>query len=493
MTRPRAGLLPPIHLQLQGAPAHRQICDWLRGAITDGRLRPGQGVPSSRALAVELGISRTTVMTAFEQLQAEGYLESVVGAGTRIAAVIPDDVLDAIDTTGRRYGGQRAPRAISTRGRTLLALPQDSQPQIVGAFRACIPALDRFPHATWSALLRRHARHASPTLMAYGDPMGHGPLRDALAGYLGAARAARCDASQIMITAGAQQALQLCARVLLDPGEAIWMEEPGYPGAQRAFTEAGARLVPVPVDQHGLDVEEGIRREPHPRAVYITPSHQYPMGAIMNAARRTQLLAAAARTGSWIIEDDYDSEYRFAGRPIASLQGLDTDERVIYVGTFSKVLFPALRVGYLVLPKDLVVPFRAARDAADLFPPTLLQAALADFLREGHFARHIGRMRMLYKQRCAALVRSLRTQLGERFEIVNAEAGLHLVALLPPAIDDRAVGRRLVGFDIAVGPLSDCCLQNPARGGLILGYGSSSEAQLENAVAKLAAVLAAMT
>src|SRR6202522_3931475 len=235
--------------------------------------------------------------------------------------------------------------------------------------------------------------------MAYGDAMGYMPLREAIAEYLGAVRAVRCEPSQILVTTGSQLCLQLSAQVLLDPNERVWIEEPGYPGARHALMSTGAQLVPVPVDYEGLDVAEGIRRARSARAVYITPSHQYPLGVTMTATRRMLLLNWAARSGAWIIEDDYDSEYRLGGRPIASLQGLDTDARGIYVGTFSKVIFPALRLGYVVLAKDLVVPFSNARDASDQFSSTLYQAAMADFIREGHFARHIRRMRILYLER----------------------------------------------------------------------------------------------
>jgi GntR family transcriptional regulator/MocR family aminotransferase len=278
--------------------------------------------------------------------------------------------------------------------------------------------------------------------MAYGDPMGHMPFREAIAEYLGAARAVRCDASQIMVVSGSQHGLQVTARALLDDGDAVWMEEPGYPGAHRALAMAGVKLVAVPTDQEGLDVDGGIRRAGRARAAYITPSHQYPMGMTMSAARRMKLLNWAQKARAWIIEDDYDSEYRFGGHPLASVQGLGRGDRVIYVGTFSKVLFPALRVGYLVIPKELVPGFRVARDSIDLFPSTLFQRALTDFIRQGHFARHIRRMRILYMERRRMLIEALNENLGDRIEIVSADAGMHLVCLLPLESDDRDVSRQ---------------------------------------------------
>jgi len=321
--------------------------------------------------------------------------------------------------------------------------------------------------------------------MAYGDAMGYLPFREAIAEYLGAVRGVRCEASQILVTTGSQQALQISAQVLLDPKDRVWMEEPGYPGARQAFMTVGAHLIPVRVDHDGMNVEEIIRRGRDARAVYVTPSHQYPMGMTMGATRRMLLLNSATRSGVWVIEDDYDSEYRFGSRPIASLQGLDTDERVIYVGTFSKVMFPALRLGYVVVPKELLAAFSAARDAADIFSSTLYQAVLTDFIREGHFARHIRRMRMLYMDRRKALVEAIQCQMGDMLEIIGAEAGMHLVALLPAGTDDVAVSRKAAQKGISAMPLSTCYLKQPARSGLILGYGGANAHQIHDGIRKL--------
>jgi GntR family transcriptional regulator / MocR family aminotransferase len=325
--------------------------------------------------------------------------------------------------------------------------------------------------------------------MAYGDAMGYVPLREAIAEYLGTVRAVRCEPSQILVTTGSQQGLQLSAHVLLDADERVWIEEPGYPGARQALLMAGARLVPVPVDHEGLNVAEGIRRARTAHTVYITPSHQYPLGMTMSATRRMQLLNWAARSGAWIIEDDYDSEYRFGGRPIPSLQGLDMDARVIYVGTFSKVTFPALRLGYVVVPEDLVDAFSTARDATDQFSSTLYQAVMTDFIREGHFARHTRRMRMLYMERRTALVEALHEEMGDRFEVIGTEAGMHLVALLSPGISDVEVSRKAAQIGISAMPLSSCYLKPPVRGGLILGYGGTDAQQMYEGMRKLRTTL----
>ena len=489
MKRISASFLPPIALDSsRRIPLYRQLYEWFSRAILAGQLRPGQRVPSTRSLAAELKISRIPVSGAYEQLHAEGYFETFVGAGTCVARSIPDDALKpAIAKTGgasRQISNPKALRTVSRRV-ALMRLPaQTWSPQLV-AFRVSLPALEHFPVRVWSKLVNRHSRKPTRQSMAYGDAKGYGPLREAIAEYLGAARAVRCDPSQILVTTGSQQGLQLSGQVLLDANERVWIEEPGYPGARQALLMAGAQLVPVPVDHEGLDVAEGIRRARSAHAVYITPSHQYPLGVTMSATRRMLLLNWAMRSGAWIIEDDYDSEYRLGGRPIASLQGLDTDARVIYVGTFSKVMFPALRLGYMVVPHDLVEAFAAARDASDQFSSTLYQAAMTDFIREGHFARHIRRTRMLYMQRRTALVEAIHRRMGDELEVIGAEAGMHLVVLLPPGTNDVAVSRHAAQRGISAMPLSSCYLKPPARSGLILGYGSTSPRQIDDGIRKL--------
>ncbi len=490
MKRVFASFFPPIALDHRTkTPMHRQLYDWFRRAVIEGQMRPGQRVPSTRGLATELKISRIPVLQAYEQLLAEGYFETFVGAGTCIASSIPDDTLSpaVVKTQSGRQEilGKRGPRRMSRRGVALTQLPAQAWLDNLGAFRVSLPALDHFPIRIWSQLVARHSRRATKGIMAYANAMGYLPFREAIAEYLGTVRGVRCDASQILATTGSQQALQLSAQVLLDPKDRVCLEEPGYPSARHAFMMAGAQLVPIPVDQDGLNVEEMIRRGRGARAVYVTPSHQYPTGMTTSASRRLLLLNWAARSGAWIIEDDYDSEYRFGSRPISSLQGLDTDARVIYIGTFSKVLFPALRLGYVVVPKDLVPAFFAARDAADVFSSTLYQAVLTDFIREGHFARHIRRMRMLYMDRRKALVNALQAQMGDMTEVIGPEAGMHLVALLPPRIDDVEVSRMAGQRGISAIPISSCYLTAPARAGLILGYGGTNARQIHDGVSKL--------
>lgn len=491
MRRVPASFLPPIALDPgRATPLYQQLSEWFRRAIIEGRLRPGQRVPSSRNLAEELKISRIPVLGAYEQLCAEGYLETFTGAGTCVARSIPQ--------TRRRKPAARVSRpnestrqhAISARAKSI-ALPASPWLKNMGAFRVGLPALDHLPLGVWSKLVHRHWREPPPDLLAYGDPMGYLPFREAIAEYLGVFRGVRCEAAQIMVTTGSQQALQVIGHVLLDAGDSVWMEEPGYPGAHQALALAGAKLIPIPVDQEGMHVSEGIERCPDARAVYITPSHQFPLGTTLSAARRLALLSWAAHSGVWIIEDDYDSEFRFGGRPVPALQGLDPDGRVIYLGTFSKVLFPALRLGYVVLPKGLAEAFCAAREATDTFSSPLYQIVMADFLREGHFARHIRRMRKLYMQRRTALVEAIAKHVPDRLEIVAADTGMHLVALLPPGTDDVAVSSAAARKGVSVRPLSLCCLKPPPRGGLIFGYGGASVPQINVGIRALKTVLQA--
>jgi GntR family transcriptional regulator / MocR family aminotransferase len=491
------GFFPSITIENDSStPIYRQVYNWFRVAIVTGRLRPGQRVPSSRQLASELSVSRTTILGAIQQLSAEGYMESSAGSGTFITKSIPDQVTRFV-ASDSQPSIQRARRdglrRVSKSAANLLSLqtpPLALAHRIgIGAFRIGLPALDHFPISIWSRLVNRHWRQPKKELMTYGDPMGYLPCRQAIAEYLAVVRGVRCEASQVMIVSGSQQGLAISARVLLDSGDSLWAEEPGYLGGLRVFTAAGCRLVPIPVDNEGLDVKTGIKSRPEARAAFITPSHQFPLGMTMSVARRMLLLDWAARKGSWIFEDDHDSEYRFATRPIGSLQGLDVDGRVIYVGTFSKILFPSLRIGYLVLPNDLVPAFSLVRFATDIFPSTLDQVVLTDFIREGHLARHIRRMRTIYMDRHEILIREIRKQIGTSVEIVSSNAGIHLVLLLPAGVQDTIVSDRAAGAGVATVPLSICYQGTAPKNGLILGYGGVNQKQIQDGVRRLHAVI----
>jgi GntR family transcriptional regulator/MocR family aminotransferase len=469
-------------------PLHRQIYDGLRHAILEGMLRAGQRVPSSRALATELGVSRFPVLTAYEQLLHEGYLEGRVGSGTFVRAAPPDDAFRPAARPSR-VPAKASPPPPSAPGAPRASARLELWEGGVRPFRMSVPALDQFPHAAWARIVARHAHRLAPIHMAYGDPAGLGILRAAIAEHLRTTRAVRCEPDDVLVVSGSQAALRLCAAVLVRRGDRVAIEEPGYPGAHAALAAGGAELAPVPVDDEGL-VVDALRAERGPiRAVYVTPSHQYPLGTSMSAARRLALLDWAARGGAWVLEDDYDSEYRYVSRPLGALQGLDAHHRVVYIGTFSKVLFPALRVGYLVVPPALRERFVAARDALDVFSATLYQLALADFLAEGHFARHLRRMRAIYLGRRDALLGGLARHCAGVLTVHNADAGLHVATLLPEGTNDVEVASRLAEQGVTATALSTCYLGAARRPGLLLGFGGFDEGTLAAATRTLGALL----
>jgi GntR family transcriptional regulator/MocR family aminotransferase len=492
VSRRTSSFPPPMALDFGSeTPLYRQISMWFQQAILSGRLQPGQRVPSTRALAKELGVSRIPVVSAYELLIAEGYLQTFVGAGTCVSQSIPDSLFkpqrEALADTLVVEPRARAPRTVSRRALELEGPARNWLRRAGGCTN-----LQQFPVATWSRLLSRHARKASKEAMGYGDPMGYGPFREAIAEYLGAFRAVKCDPSQVMVTTGSQQALQIASLALLDPGDRVWVEEPGYPGTQQALRAAGASLVPVPVDQEGMNVGHGIELARRARAAFVTPAHQFPLGVSMSAARRIELLNWASVNGAWIIEDDYDSEYRFGGNPFASLQGLDGDGRVIYLGTLTKVVFPTVRLGYIVLPKDLTGSFLDVRNATDTVATTMLyQMAMTDFIREGHFSRHIRRMRALYMEKRSALAAAIGAQARGALEVVGDEAGMLLCALLPPGLSDVEIVSRIPKGGATAYPLSECYASPPQRGGLMFGYANLDVREIPAAVNAIVAVIRA--
>ncbi|MGR2737952.1 MocR-like pyridoxine biosynthesis transcription factor PdxR [Billgrantia sp. Q4P2] len=451
----------------------------LREWIQTGRLVSGQRLPSTRQLAQELGLGRNTLLAAFDQLLAEGFLVTLQGAGTFVADLpfehaTSNPVVSALpartDTDSVR---------LSSRGTALLAFCRARQERYP-AFVPGVPALDRFPHAQWQRLLRRHLQRMPTDWLAYQAQGGVPALREALADYLQISRSVRCRPEQILIVQGAQQGFELIVRLLSDSGDPVWLEEPGYQGAQACFAAAGLDMTPVPVDGEGMYIESMSGPQP-PRLIYVTPSHQYPSGATMSLTRRLSLLEAAERHGAWIVEDDYDSEFRYGQRPIAALQGLAEQARVIYVGTFSKVMYPGLRLGYLVLPEPLVEPFRQANARLHREGQYAVQAALADFIVRGHFSRHIRRMRDCYRRRQALLRKALAPAVVRGLRLSEGQAGMHLVAWLDDAEHERSLVERAGDEGISLSPLSSYYLDAPGHPGLVLGYAGTVEAEIERA------------
>ena len=472
-------------------PLHRQVYNGLREAILSGRLPAGAQIPSSRWLADYLGVSRTTVLGAFDQLVAEGYIVGVVGSGSYVARQLPDHLLQVrrSPVSGVR-SGRAAP--LADRLTQLREMPPGVThlPGRRPAFRIGVPPVDQFPVSVWSRLAAARYRALDPTQLFHGPPRGTPALREAIVTHHTTARGVRCTPEQVIVVSSAQEAMDLAYRVILNPGDAAWFEDPGYTGARGALVTAGARIVPVPVDENGLDVEHGIATEPGARVVYVTPSHQCPRGSTLSLERRLALLDWADRSDAWILEDDYDSEYRYTGRPLTALQGLDVAGRVLYIGTFNKTVFPALRLAYLVLPTGLVDAALAIRSLGAQHAPTLEQGILTDFLIEGHYARHLRAMRVVCRERRDALLDAAAREAAGLLEVERSETGLHMVAWLPPGVDDRAASAAAAAHGIEAGALSSYSETGPrGRGGLVLGYGGLRHEDVEPAVRALAAAL----
>jgi GntR family transcriptional regulator/MocR family aminotransferase len=478
----------PIALEGAGsAPLHRQLYDQLRDAIVSGRLARGVRLPSSRALAESLGVSRSTVISTFGQLLSEGYLKASTGSGTYVSDQLPEE---SVPRVRRERTAMASAFRLSTYGVSLVHAPSLEPPRVPGTidFRDGRPALERFPFDVWRRLIGRYLRADARRFDYSASAAGYEPLRAAVADYLSRARAVRCTADDVVIVIGSQQAIDLTTRVLVEPGEAVAVEDPGYLGAQRTFAAHGAEVYGVPVDEHGMNVDALARIRDTMRLVYVTPSHQFPMGVVLSLERRMQLLRWAERAGAVIFEDDYDSAYRYEGRPIPALQGLDAAGRVVYCGTFSKTLFPALRIGYVVVPRPLREVFIEAKAFSDRQSPILEQCALADFIAEGHYERHLRRMRVLYRSRREALLRALRTHVGGALEVVGDSAGMHLLVRLPVA-DEASLVERARAAGVVLLSTSVQYLRERPRGEFIFGFAENDEATIDEGVRRLARVL----
>lgn len=475
-----------FHLTLDHAsarPIFQQIYLALREAIVANTLAPGSKLPSSRDLALRLKVSRTSVVSAYDQLLAEGYVVGREGSGTYVS----DDVPSAIVTPTRVAGanGTASRQVVSVAGARYGRFAQDLVPPGSLPFAAGCCSVDAKTVEAWRRIGAEQMRQFDPINLSYADPSGEAPLRREIAAYLRAARAVQCDDDQVIVLSGAQQAIDLSIRTLLNPGDPIWIEDPGYGATREALAAAGAGLVPVPVDENGLDVAAGIAVARQARAVYITPSHQYPTGAVMSMSRRLELLAWASQTGAWIVEDDYDSEFRYAGRPLASLQGLDRGGCVVYVGTLSKVLFPGIRLGFAVVPHHLIDIFRGARFLSDRSPPTLQQAMTAEFMRQGFLTSHIRRMRQRYKEARDVVVEAIDRHLGDLVDIEVPDCGIQLVIHFRDGLSDVTVAEAARRQGLIVKPVSPHYIAAPPRQGLVLGYSGFDNHKLRAAAAEL--------
>ena len=453
-------------------PLHRQLYEGLRRAILEGKLGAGERLPSSRDLAQDLNLSRNTVVAAINQLSVEGYLGSRVGSGTYVNDNVPRVHPGQAPSAQRRLRDLAPAGQLSARGlalsTTFCATDLEVQP-----FTPGIADFSAFPLTLWQRLQNKHWRMTYPDMLDYNDSGGYAPLRRAIADYLRVFRSVQLDADQVIVTTGTQQSLELCARLLADHGDTVWVEDPAYWGAAKAFMATGLSIEPVPVDEEGINPDAAAPGKT-PKLIYVTPSHQYPTGAVMSLPRRHQLLLAARTHNAWVLEDDYDSEYRFSGPPISSLEGLDTDGRVFYMGTFSKVLYPGIKLGYLVVPKPLVAAFKQAHYDLNRPGQMPLQAALAEFIEMGHFSSALRRARQNYAERRQCLLEALRPVLESTPPspvISGAEQGLHLCLRLPSGSDDKAIALILARQGLTVRPLSTYCLTRQDLQGLVIGYG----------------------
>ena len=467
---------------------HSQLYNSLRELILDGVLKSEQRLPSSRVLAEELSISRTTVLTVYDRLNSEGLLYSKTGAGSFVSSILKQRqlTLDGVVAENSDAAKDSPPlsRAFREMYKRLPIRVEISNPQ---AFSTAIPAIDVFPMELWSRLVSRYSRR--PDLVRYIPSKGYPPLLEAIAAHLRTERGLECRPDQIYITSGAQQALNFLGEILLDPGDTVWFENPGSRVARNGFVARGAKLVPVPVDDEGLDVKQGISAAPDFKLVSVTPSHQQPRGSIMSLSRRLELLNAADKANAWIIEDDFDGEFFYAKRPLLTLFSIARNRRVIYVGTFSKSMFPSLRLGYFVIPDTLVEQLN--RSVGSYLPavPLLIQAAAAEFIDKGHFATHIRKAKKVYLERYQALSTAIAQHLDQYLDLIPTETGFHALALFKKDFDEREVADLAMQAGLLVRPLSNYCIEPLAEiKGIALGYGCVTPKQIEDSVIKLKSI-----
>lgn len=466
-----------------GSNRRERLCTALRQAVQSGQARLGERLPSSRDLAQDLGLSRVTVEAAYTQLETEGYLRRSVGQGTFIAIDMETSskriksrmVTDSMAHGGHALLSQRGQRMVNTGGCT--------EPELPRAFVAGSPDLDAFPTDLWRQLTQRRLRNGARALMFYGDPQGLPALREAIARYLTQSRGVRCTAAQVLILTSSQQALQLLAFNMLDEGDSVWMEDPGYPGARTAFAAVGAQLINMRLDNQGAMLSPA---SPAPRLIYLTPTHQFPTGRCMSLERRLAFISYARSNGAWLIEDDYDSEFLYDSQPTPALQGLDDHGRVIYVGSFSKTLFPSVRLAYMVLPEALVAPMVTARTLVDGHPSQPMQAVVADFIDQGHFAAHLRLMRQLYRSRRDALLQALHRKLPWA-EPLDSRGGLQMAVRLPPGSEQR-LSRAAAALGIVTPSLGDLYHSGSRTDGWRLGFGALSPKGIEESVTTLSGI-----
>lgn len=470
-----------IPLSKNGGPRFRQIYQWLRQAILAGTFQPGDRLPATRDLAEQLHVSRTMVLLAYDQLLAEGFVEGKHGSGTFVSRALGRNLRKPAERSARPRLSSFGSAAESVVAKLNLSGRRSTSARYNFALGRA--AVAEFPFEAWRRILIRRAREAPVAELDYGPSAGSLALREAIADHLRRSRAVICDASQVIVVNGSQQALDIAARILLERGDGVVIEDPQYVGARDVFQACGARLQPVPVDREGLRVD---RLPERARLAFVTPSHQFPTGAILPLSRRMKLLEWAKRVDAMVIEDDYDGEFHYEGQPVESLQGLDTEERVLYIGTFSRTIFPALRIGYLVAPKSLVSTFTAAKWLCDRHTPTLEQETLAEFLASGAYERHLRRMRRENNSRRKALLEAIEKYMGNRVEVTGDGAGAHVILWLKRNDTEESLIAQAAAQGVAVHGISQNYLKPLAQVGLMLGYSRMTEAEIREGIRRLA-------
>ena len=490
MPKKKPSVSLPLRPRASGTTLFRWLYDEIRTAVVEGRLAPGTRLPSTRSLADQHGVARGTAVAAFDQLATEGYLESGVGNGTFVrqmsAEPRPESRLDPHNSRGKS-----SRPTLSARGREFARqrFPQLKSNPRAETFQLDRPALDAFPIKLWGRLAARRLRGAVPDLMTSSRAFGFRPLREAVANHVGLTRGVKCTADEVMITSGTQQSMDLVARLVLDRGDRVWMEDPGYAGITSLLRAHEAQVVGVPVDEEGIDCDAGRRLARNARLAYVTPGSQFPLGNTMSLPRRVALLQWAQEQGAWIFEDDYDSQLQFSGRPLAALRSLDNEGHVIYSSSFNKILFPSLRMGFLVLPPGLVNAMAAARSLVDLYPAVLNQATLCDFIAEGHMDQHMNRMRELYEERFDTLLRAVRRDLDGLMRLDPAQPGLQVVGWLAKGMDEAEACREAAAHGVDSTALAKLIIARALPPALVLGVASADVAAIGRGVSRQANVL----
>lgn len=460
-------------------PLYLQLADAIRTRILSGRFPAHCHLPPTRSMAGLLALGRNTVNNAYEVLRSEGLLEARQGSGFYVSANLDPIIMPEGKRTLRK---EPTPIKSATK---IPDLDQRPTPREIRPFTPGIPDLDAFPLDLWARLSAKQWRQASRAMLTYANPTGYQPLREAIAAYLKACRGVSCEPDQVLVVSGSQQGLDLTCRLLLAPYDAVWVENPCYQGFLGTLKQCQAHVIPVDLDGEGLDVRAGRRIHGNPKLVFVTPAHQYPTGTEMTMPRRLELLNFAQKSGSWILEDDYDSEFRYDGPPLAAIQGLAPESRVIYTGTFSKVLFPALRIGYLVVPKKLVAALSELRYLVDNSSPTINQAVLADFIDQGHFASHLRRMRQRYRTRRDQVCEWLKRKQAHHFETGPHSGGMHVTLFAKTHFDDVAFAKAAVNCNLEIRPLSPYYCGKRKKSGLVLGFAGFDEPRIKQALARL--------